>query len=477
MNSSSLAGSAATTYRLTRDIPLDEGYDLVVAGGGPAGTAAAVCGARLGLKTLLVEATGCLGGMGTSGLVASFGPVSDGERMLVGGFMRELLETMWTQGAFGPHVVPEFLHAQLNRWVPFKPEHLKRILDDFAVAAGVEVRFFSRVLDVEASDGRIKGVVVGNVEGLRHVRARTFVDATGDAAVAALAGAACRVVLRDTQSVAPSTLCSLLGGMDWHHPDYGDDWRGIDAVKQRVKSEWVPRAIEEGFFTQDDRFFPGMNRIGDQGATLNAGHVFNLDPLSVRSLSDGMVFGRRLAQEYVEFYRRYVPGCAGLELLGTAPVMGVRDSRRIVGEFELGIEDFRNRRQFPDQVAVYNRPTDVHPTNTSREEYERFMRDFHGKDNLGRGDCVGIPYSILVPRGFENLWVAGRCHSSDTQVHGSIRAQSAAYMMGQAAGTAAAQSVATGQPACDLDTWTLVETLRAAGAYLPQVALSRSMTR
>ena len=96
---------------------------------------------------------------------------------------------------------------------------------------------------------------------------------------------------------------------------------------------------------------------------------------------------------------------------------------------------------------------------------------------VGEGDCLGVPYGILVPKGWSNLWVAGRCHSSDTKVHGSIRAQSAAYMMGQAAATAAVQSIRTGQPACDLDTEALVETLRAAGAYLPQQTLSKTMTR
>jgi ribulose 1,5-bisphosphate synthetase/thiazole synthase len=463
------------TYQLTRSIPCDPEYDLVVAGGGPAGTAAAVSAARLGLKVLLAEATGCLGGMGTSGLVASFGPVSDGERMIVGGFMKELLTTMWEQKAFGPQVTQEYLNSQLNRWVPFSPEHLKRILDDFTVEAGVEVRFFTRVVEAEISERRVSGVVVSNVEGLRYIRAKTFIDATGDAALAALAGVPCKVVLRDTETVSPSTLCSLLAGMNWSDPAY--EGKGLDAIKARVRSEWVPQAIDDGFFTQEDRFFPGMNRIGPHGATLNAGHVFNLNPLSVRSLSDGMVFGRKLAVEYTEFYRKYVPGCEQLELLSTAPVMGVRDSRRIVGEFELGIDDFLARRQFHDQVAVYNRPTDVHPADTSRKEYERFLKDFHGKDNLGRGECVGIPYSILVPRGSENLWVAGRCHSSDTKVHGSIRAQSAAYMMGQAAGTAAAQSIATGQPANDLDTAALVEALRRNGAYLPQQLLAREMTR
>lgn len=466
---------ATTPYQFTRSIPSDPEYDLVVAGGGPAGTAASVCAARLGLKVLLVEATGCLGGMGTSGLVASFGPVSDGERMLVGGFMKELLSTLWDQKAFGPQVTQDYLHRQLNRWVPFNPEHLKRVLDDFVVQAGVEVRFFTRVVEADVDAGRVKGVVIANVEGLRFVPARAFVDATGDAALAALAGAECKVVLRDTDTVAPSTLCSMLAGMNWDDPAYAGN--GIDTIKARVRSEWVPQAIEDGFFTQEDRFFPGMNRVGPQGATLNAGHVFNLNPLSIRSLSDGMVFGRKLAVEYTEFYRKYVPGCEQVELLTTAPVMGVRDSRRIVGEFELGIDDFLARRQFPDQVAVYNRPTDVHPSNTSRQEYERFLKDFHGKDNLGRGECVGIPYSILVPMGFANLWVAGRCHSSDTKVHGSIRAQSAAYMMGQAAGTAAAQAIATGQPANDLDTACLVETLRQHGAYLPQKQLSRAMTR
>ena len=465
----------SSTYQLSRSIPSDSPYDLVVAGGGPAGTAAAVCAARLGLKVLLAEATGCLGGMGTSGLVASFGPVSDGERMLVGGFMKELLATMWDQKAFAPQVTQEYLNKQLNRWIPFQPEHLKRILDDFAVRAGVEVRFFTRVIEADQDGRRINGVVVSNVEGLRYVPAKAFIDATGDAALAALTGAECKVVLRDTETVAPSTLCSLLAGMNWNDPAY--EGNGLDSVKARVRSEWVPKAIDDGFFTQEDRFFPGMNRVGPHGATLNAGHVFNLNPLSVRSLSDGMVLGRKLALEYTEFYRKYVPGCEQVELQTTAPVMGVRDSRRIVGEFELGIEDFLARRQFPDQVAVYNRPTDVHPSDTSKKEYERFLKDFHGKDNLGRGESVGIPYSILVPRGSQNLWVAGRCHSSDTKVHGSIRAQSAAYMMGQAVGTAAAQAIATGQPAHDLDTSALVETLRNNGAYLPQRELSRNMTR
>src|SRR5215471_1754042 len=464
------------TYRLTRDIPAEDGFDVLVAGGGPAGAAAAICAARLGAKVLLAEATGCLGGMGTSGLVSTFGPISDGKRMLVGGFMRELVLSMHQRGFLGPHVVPEFLHSQLNRWVPFQPEALKRMLDEMARDAGVDVRFFTRVIDAEAKDRRIEGAVISNVEGYRFIRAKIFIDATGDAALSELAGADCKVILRDIEAVAPSTLCSLFAGVNWDDPAYGTDWRGIDKIKAFSKQQLL-KAIDDGHFTQPDRFMPGMNKIGKRAAQLNGGHVFNLNGLDSRSLSDGMIQGRRLAVEYTEFFRKYVPGCEEIQLLTTAPVMGVRDTRRIVGEFELTIDDFRVARQFPDQVAVYNRPTDVHPTDTSEQEFKRFLDDFEGFHGLGEGDCLGVPYGILVPKGWINLWVAGRCHSSDTKVHGSIRAQSAAYMMGQASATAAIQSIRTGEPACDLNTEQLVIALRAAGAYLPQRELSRTMTR
>lgn len=290
-------------------------------------------------------------------------------------------------------------------------------------------------------------------------------------------GAPCRVAGRDWDGIAPSTLCSLFGGVNWDDPAYGTDWRGVDAVKQRAKTELLQAAIADGHFSQEDRFMPGMNKIGRRTAQLNAGHVFGLDGLSSKSLSNGIMEGRRTAIEYAEFFRKYVPGCEAIEHLYTAPVMGVRDTRRIVGEFELTIEDYKARRQFPDQIAVYNRPPDNHPKDTSPEEFARFKRDFEGSGKLARGASVGIPYSILVPKDWENLWVAGRCHSSDSQVHGSIRAQSAAYMMGEAAATAALQSIATGQPACDLNTEQLVHTLRERGAWLPQNKLSRSMTR
>ena len=125
------------TYHFQRQIPVETPYDLVVCGGGPAGASAAIAAARLGAKTLLVEATGCLGGMGTSGLVTAFDPMANGEHGLVGGLMREFVETLHARGFTGPHVTPDFWGKRYHCWTPFNAEGYKLILDEFCTAAGV----------------------------------------------------------------------------------------------------------------------------------------------------------------------------------------------------------------------------------------------------------------------------------------------------------------------------------------------------
>ncbi|MHC4915853.1 MAG: FAD-dependent oxidoreductase [Planctomycetota bacterium] len=446
------------TYKLIRDVPVETGHDVVVAGGGPAGSAAAICAARLGARVLLLEATGCLGGMGTSGLVNAFDPMADGERMLVGGLMREIVETMHERGFLGPHVTPDFWRKQYHRWTQFRCEGLKLLLDELATDAGVEVRFFTRVIDAEAdpSSREVRGVIINNAEGHRYITARTFIDATGDAVLADLCGAECREAGRDTEKIMPATLASLHAGVDW------DEYDNRNANQHEALEE----AISDGHFSQPDHHLPGMSRVGESLGYLNGGHVFNLNALRCRSLSDGIMLGRKLVQEYASFYRKYVPGCENVELVTTASLMGIRESRRIVGEYELTFDDYMARRRFPDQIGLFNKFVDVHPYDNSPEEWARFQQD-HRNMRLGEGECFGIPYRILVPKGWRNLWVAGRCNSSDVLVHGSIRVMPAAAMMGQAAGTAALQSIQTGTTACELDTDKLVATLREHGAELP----------
>jgi len=467
------AGSSAVergtkgAYCFRREIPVEEGYDLVVAGGGPAGTSAAVCAARLGAKVLLLEATGCLGGMGTSGLVTAFDPMANGERMLVGGLMREIVTSMHKRGYLGPQVTEDYYNKRYLCWTPFRVEGYKLVLDELAAASKVEVRFYTRVIDADAdiAGHTLNGVILQNVEGLRYVRAKTFVDATGDAVLTTLCGAPCREAGRDTPAIMPPTLCAQLGGIDWSR------------AKKVNQQALIEKALNDKFFSLKDHHVPGLFQVGETTGMLNAGHLFRMNAVQCHSLSEGMMRGRRLVQEYLAFYRRYVPGCENAELVATGSLMGVRESRRIVGEYELNYDDYIALRQFPDQIGVYNAPVDIHVYDDSEAEYQRYHREYTRIGRLKTGECFGIPYGILVPKGWRNLWVAGRCNSSDVRVHGSIRVQPAAAMMGQAAGTAAVQSVATGQPACDLDTSALVETLRRADAYLPQDKLSREMTR
>ena len=455
------------TFRLERDIPVEDGYDLVVAGGGPAGSAAAICASRLGAKVLLIEATGCLGGMGTSGLVTAFDPMANGERMLVGGLMREIVETMYERDFLRPGIDPDTWRKHYHRWTQFRVEGLKLLLDELAVDAGVEVRFFTRVIDadVHVPTGAVRGVVTHNVEGYRYIQARCFVDGTGDAVLADLCGVPCREAGRDTPNIMPATLPSLFAGVDWERAD------------RSKKQAALEQALADGHFTQYDRHLPGMSQVGHTVGYLNGGHLFNLDALRVKSLTDGMVLGRKIAFEYLEFYRKYMPGCERIEHVTTAALMGVRESRRITGEYELNLDDYLARRQFPDQIGVFNKFVDIHPYDCSDEEWDRFRSQAFDRMRLGEGECFGLPYGIIVPKGWRNLWVAGRCASSDVPVQGSIRVMPSSAMMGQAAGIAAVQSIRTGQPACDLDTALLVTSLREQDAYLPQETLSSAMTR
>jgi ribulose 1,5-bisphosphate synthetase/thiazole synthase len=453
---------SANTYKLERDIPVEEGYDLVIAGGGPAGAAAAISAARLGAKVLLVEATGCMGGMGTSGLVTQFPALGDGEKRLVGGVLLEMVEAMYQRGFIDSHISPE---TWRKRDVPHNVEGYKLILDEFATKAGVQIRFFTRVMDVEADAkaGEVRGVILSNIEGYRYVQAKAFVDATGDAVLSALCGAVCREAGRDTPGIMPPSLCSMVASVDWE--------------RFKDQQKMVEKAIDDGFFSVPDRHVPGLFRTGQKIGLLNAPHIFNLNALRCKSLSDGLMHGRRLAQEYIAFYRKYVPGCENLEHVTTADLMGVRESRRILGEYEMTADDFLSQREFPDAIGVYSYPMDPHPYDNSKAEYERYHTEFTRTGKLKVGEFYGLPYGILVPKGWKNLWAAGRCVSTDLRVNSAIRVQPAAIMMGQAAGTAAVQSIRTRQPAAEINTEVLVATLRKAGAYLPQTKTSKVLTR
>jgi hypothetical protein len=453
------------TFSFAAQLPIDEGYDVCVAGGGPAGVTAAICAARRGARVVLLESMGCLGGMATTGLVTAWDCLADGEKPMVGGVMREVVETLWQRGQIPASSKPADWETALLTPIRFHPEPVKRLYDEMCETAGVEVRFFSSAaaVDVDADGKTVKGVIVAQTEGLRYIRAKSYVDATGDAHLAAWAGVEYRLAGRDTEHIMPCSLCWVTTGIDWARGERADDY--------------VEQARAKGDFPYGE-FRSVISYIGDASGGFNTGHLYELDATDTRALSEGMREGRRIAQTYNEFYRKYVPGYEKAELTETAQRMGVRETRRIVGEFELTLDDMTAWRHFPDQVGIYNKEIDIHAYGDDPAELER-ARAFQ-ESRVGwpkPGQSYGIPYGVIVPRGWTNLWVPGRSASADVMVQGSLRVMPAAAMMGQAAGTAAAQSVHTGQAACELDVAQLVSDLRADGAILPQTETPSSMTR
>ena len=452
-------------FKLERDIPVLDKYEIVVAGGGPGGVAAAISAARLGVKVLLVEANGCLGGIGTSGLVCIWMSLSDGNNLLAQGLFLEILQKMQEKNGLTRKEDPLSWKSILHVSTGFNAETLKIILDDLCIEAGVDILFNTRIIDAEVDEKRkfVKGVVIQHIEGYHYVNAKCFIDATGDASMANYCGVRSREAGRDTEHIMPPTLCGLVTDIDWS--------------KTGQMQKMVLKGIEDGFFSQKDRHVPGIIPCGDNWGFINAGHIFNMDALKIHSLTEGYIKGRKLVEEYTRFFQQYLEGAKNMKTLVTAALIGVRESRNIIGEYELNYQDLKLRRQFPDQIGLHCYPIDIHVYNTSDEEYKRYWNEFKERDVFQKGENYGLPYGMLVPKGWENLWAAGRCISADVKVQGSVRVQQSCYILGQAAGTAAAQSVKTGQPANKIDTSLLVRTLRENGAFLPQKELSKEMTR
>lgn len=441
----------------SKKIPLRHSCDLFVAGGGTAGVAAAVAAARQGARVMLVERMGRLGGLGTSGLVPGFCPMSDGVNLLADGINREVVERLLKMGGAGPEVKP----GQWNG-VMFDAEALSRLFDEMVSEAGVTLRFATDLVDVIRRGKAVTHAVLCGRGGLYAVEAKLFVDATGDGMLSVLAGAPWELgdEKGDTQGM---TLCSLITGVDWDA--YAKFLKETEQGHSLDKT--LRQAIEDGALSQPDRHLPGVRRSARTFIGGNIGHVFGRNAVDDAQLTESYVLGRKLAREYVDFYRKYVKGFEGAELAATASLMGVRETRRIVGEYVLTVDDFRRRASFDDEIGRYNYPVDIHRSSPDAADYEKFWHEFTKELRYGKGESYGVPYRSLVPREVENLWVAGRCMSTDRKMQGSTRVMPCCFITGQAVGMAAAMCAEGGILPRDVNTVRLRDRLRKIGAYIP----------
>ena len=433
------------TLSYRRDLDIRHRADVLVAGGGPAGVSAALAASRQGRSVRLIEAHSALGGMGTAGMVPAFMQFTDGVNFLPGGVGREVLDALREAGGTFP-----------ADGTAIRAEVLKRVYDGLLVAAGVEFTFHSQLVDVTVDGGRVREAVCAGKAGLFAIRADTFIDATGDGTLAALAGATWEKGDSDGHMM-PGTLCSLWSGVDWDRVRAS----GLGTGNRRIEE-----AFADGVFTLEDRHLPGMWRVGENLGGGNIGHTFDLDGTDSESLTRAYLWGRRSLLEYERYYKQYLQGFNKMELIATGSLMGVRESRRIIGDYVLNIDDFNSRAVFEDEIGRYSYPIDIHIAKPDKASYEKFHKEFTTL-RLGKGESYGIPYRILTPKGLDNVLVAGRCVSTDRNMQASIRVMPACYITGQAAGIAGAMMVEAGTNSRGIDVADLQARLKAIGAYLP----------
>lgn len=433
-------------------IPLDESWDVIVAGGGPAGCTAAAAAAREGARTLLIEATSSLGGMGTSGLVPAWCPFSDKEKIIYRGLALKVFEAL---KQMMPHVGKDAMD-----WVPIEPEKLKRVYDTLVEEAGAKVLFLTMLAAVETDEnGCVRTVLIANKGGLQALSAKVFVDCTGDADLAAWAGADYLKGDEASGVLMPATHCFSLGNVDEYAYASGPNLHGENPGSP------IYEIIRSGKYPLIPDFHACNNLTAPKTVGFNAGHLWNVDNTDPYSVSAALMQGRRMAAAYRDALAEYQPTAFGNAYVsGTGTLMGIRETRRIVGEYVLTVQDYVERRSFGDEVCRNSYFIDIHRTESEeKEEGNRAIAKHYGP-----GESHGIPYRCLIPRTLRNVLVAGRSISCERQVQGSIRVMPVCLAMGEAAGVAAA--MAARLEGCDVrqvDTALLRGRLKEEGGYLP----------
>ena len=437
--------------QFNRTLPLNADYEVIVAGGGPAGCAAAAASARTGAKTLLLENAGALGGMGTIGLVPAWCPFSDGEKVIYKGIAEEVFEK--TKAAM-PHI-----KQKATDWVSIDAEALKRIYDDLVTESGADVLFNTMVCAVNREGDDIANIVVSNKLGLTAYTARVFVDCTGDADLIAWAGGGFEYGDEENE-VQAVTHCFQLSNVDQYAYQNNPlmHYSLLDCpVYDIVRSGKYPLVVDG----HSCNCLVGAGTVG-----FNAGHMWSVHSTDPFSVSKALMEGRRLADQFHRGLQEFYPSAfASSYLSATAPAMGIRESRRVQGDYCLTVDDYMARRTFPDEVGRNSYYIDMHKSKTEREKELAGTLAKGDHVDYAPGESHGIPYRCLIPRGLNNVLTAGRNVSCDRQVLGSIRVMPPALVTGQAAGTAAALAALGGTGTRGVDTDALRSTLRAAGAY------------
>lgn len=404
-------------------------FDVVVCGGGTAGAAAAIAAGRAGATTLVIEQFGALGGTQTQGWVTPMMPNYIGSHKLSRGIN---LSVIGSQTELQP--AGDLDHG--DDW--YDPAALSLVLDRLANEAGVTCLFNATLVAANGSGGRVTEATIAACGGLWTVAARTFIDATGDADLCAQAGAELMSGNEDGAH-QPLTLRFTMGNIDLERARESlAPYLRVNSAQylelgygEAIQSPMAPAvqaAIDRGTLEEGDlgyfQLFSVNGRPGE--LAFNTPRISGLDPLDPLELSRAYQVGRAKIYRIAKFMRESFRGFEQAYVSVVAPLMGIRESRRAVGEYVLTEEDHLECRKFPNVIARNRYPIDIHLK--TGIDYRKFPP----------GEWHDIPYGCLVVKGFDNLWVAGRCASASFVAQSAIRIQPVCRAMGEAAGVAAA---------------------------------------
>jgi hypothetical protein len=442
-----------------RALPVWGEYDVVVIGGGPAGLAASVSAAHNGARVLLVERYGFLGGMGTAGGVTNFAGLygrKDGVmQQVVHGVVDAIFERLEAMG--GLNTPQDGMQGRI-RVRSYDVSAYKCVCDQLLMAAGVQILFHAYAAQVVMDASRISALVVETKSGRQAIRAHSFIDCSGDADVAHFAGVPYEVGDGLGSGLFPTTMFRV---------GHVDADKALAAVG--------PFAAINALMAQSELDKPGQYRFPREGAILrpqknpqewraNVTQIRNaqgqpMDATNARELSDGELEGRRQIVEYFRFMRNEVPGFETSAIVEIAPQVGIRESRRIHGLYALNENDILTSARFSDTIGCNAWPMELHTA--GRIEWK-----FPIAADQPQGRAYNdLPWRMLVPQGVDNLLVAGRCASMTHEGQSAARASGACFVMGQAAGTAAAL-LREGESFAHMAVPKIQSRLKADGAYL-----------